>query len=118
MRGDVEQIVDQSREVLHLPADHRALVLDPSLTLQVHQRERRGDGRERISKLMAEHGQELVLAPIGGARALDRALELLFLLEHRREQARVLQGDGGLSRDTRRQALVIGAEARRLGVAK
>ena len=57
---NVEQILDESHEVLNLPLDHRALLHRRVAGAQLDQLERREDRRERIAELVAEHRQELV----------------------------------------------------------
>jgi hypothetical protein len=64
---DVEQVVDEPAEVPHLPLDHLVLALIPSAA-QLHELQGGEDGRQRVAQLMAEQGEELVLAAIGLAR--------------------------------------------------
>jgi hypothetical protein len=61
----VHQVVDQPPHVLCLAADDRALPQGTGIRAVVHQLEGGGDGRERVAQLVAEHREELVLAPIG-----------------------------------------------------
>src|SRR3954462_3015381 len=68
--GNVEEIVDQPGEVPDLPLDDGALVDGDVAVAQADELERRHDGRERIAQLVAEHGEELVLAAVGLVRLL------------------------------------------------
>ena len=64
---DVQQVVDQPREVLHLPLDHvaRPGELRIGQRAPAHDLDRVADRRERIAQLVREHGEELVLVPVG-----------------------------------------------------
>ena len=63
--GDVEQIVHQPNQVLHLALDHLQRLPGVTVALQLQQLKGGHDGRERIAELVAEHGQEFVLGAIG-----------------------------------------------------
>ena len=94
-RGDarhVEEVVDQPRELADLLADdlprvHVAGLARPDGVEDVHGA---GDHVERIAQLVAQHGEELVLGPVGGLGVLAR--RLLAGEDHR-------AGLGGLSLD-------------------
>ena len=62
---DVEQVVDQARQVPHLALDDRALAFAGVDAAQAHQLQRGQDRRQRVAQLVAEHGQELVLGAVG-----------------------------------------------------
>ena len=62
--GDVEKVVDKADEVTDLPLDDRPLALGGVDAAQLHELQRRQDGRERIAQLVAEHRDELVLRTI------------------------------------------------------
>ena len=64
--GDVQQVVDQPGEVLHLPLDDLLRPFEVLLRLQLAE-ELGGvvDGRQRVPQLVGEHRQELVLAAVG-----------------------------------------------------
>ena len=66
--GDVEQVVDQPREMVHLALDDGAFALRTRLAAQLHQLQRREDRRQRIAQLVSEHRQELVLRAVGTLR--------------------------------------------------
>ena len=62
---DVEEVVDQPREMGHLPLDHRPLAIGGGVRRsQPHDMERGEDGRQRVAKLVSEDGEELVLVAI------------------------------------------------------
>ena len=63
--GNVEQIVHQPHQMLQLPSDDVARPLHGLRLATPEQFHRMNDGSERIAQLVAEHGQEFVLAPIG-----------------------------------------------------
>ena len=87
----VEEVVDEAREVLNLPLDHRALA-PVAAAARPHQVERRRDGRQRVAQLVAQHREELVLgaARVGGlgARGLGPLEELVALPLPRAEEGR------------------------------
>src|SRR3989442_15688650 len=60
---DVEQVVDEPDQVLHLPLRHveEALSSGDGRAEQLEAREELG---ERVAQLVGEHGEELVLAPV------------------------------------------------------
>ena len=86
--GDVDEIVHETREVGHLtvdprmgPADRaverRLLGQPPPQHLQAGH-----DRRQRIAELMAQHGDELVLVPIGLGQPIPLAPEDLLVPAH------------------------------------
>ena len=62
--GDVEKVIDKADEVTDLPLDDRPLAFGGIDAAQLHELQRRQDGRERIAQLVAQHGDELVLRTI------------------------------------------------------
>src|SRR5256885_2599874 len=62
---DVEQVIDEPHQVLHLPLDDDAFSLESRLSAQPDELKRGEDGRKWISELVPEDGQELVLASVG-----------------------------------------------------
>ena len=88
---DVQQVVDESGHLLRLPVDHltctRRLLSGRRSPLEdVHAVP---DRRERVPQLVREHGEEVVLAPVGvDESGIGRAQRLLSLLP--------LQGRGDL----------------------
>ena len=63
----IEQIVYQPHQVIHLPVHHRhrrahALVIPRS---HFHDLQRVAHGCKRVTELVGEHGQKLVLPPVG-----------------------------------------------------
>ena len=72
--GDVQQVVDEPRQVLHLPRDdlHRPVDVLPVRRLWPTV-DGVADGRERVPQLVGEHGEELVLPLVVGPRAPRRA---------------------------------------------
>ena len=74
---DVEQVVDQPRQVVDLALDDGALALRARLAAQPHQLQRRQDRRQRVAQLVAEHRQELVLRAVGALGGLAQAVHLL-----------------------------------------
>ena len=75
--GHVEEVVHQARQVADLALDDRALPLQSTAATELHQLQGRQDRRQRIPQLVAQHGQELVLGPIGGLRRLPQPVELV-----------------------------------------
>ncbi len=76
--GDVNEVVDKAGEVLRLTFDHRAgarrLFAPRTRPLQhVHGR---ANGRERVSELVGEHPEELVLALVALSEPLVRGAQL------------------------------------------
>jgi hypothetical protein len=60
--GDVEQVVHQAPQHLHLVVDHpRHGARAAGRRFPLQRRHGGGDGRQRVAQLMAEHGQEGVL---------------------------------------------------------
>ena len=80
MREDVEQVLDQPRQMLHLPlhlrADDLGLlgIVAPAQDVQA-----RGQRHDRIAQLVAEHGDELVLVPVGGLQGAGIGFQLVAL---------------------------------------
>ena len=72
--GDVQQVVDEPRQVLHLPGDdlHRPVdvLLEAAPCRELHGV---ADGRQRVPQLVGEHGEELVLPPVVASGAPRRA---------------------------------------------
>ena len=73
----VEQVVDETRQVLHLPRDDRALLLAAHDAPQLHHAERRHDGRERVAQFVPEHRHELVLRAADAVELRGQVLGLL-----------------------------------------
>ena len=84
---DVQQVVDEPRHVIGLPADHIAGPVHRGLrdVVALHDVHGVADRRQRVAQLVGQHRQELVLAPVG--------------LLHGRVQPRVLHGDRGAADD-------------------
>ena len=74
--GDVHEVVNQPHELLELTLDDLQLLRVAEAN--AHQLDGHHDGRQGISQLMAEHGQELVL---GAGGVLGRSLRVLGALE-------------------------------------
>src|SRR5690349_19457703 len=74
----IEQIIEQASHLLHLAIDHFAWPRHAGLNLrlQTQYRERAADGIERITQLVRERGEELVLLLVGRAQ---RELDMLLL---------------------------------------
>ena len=94
---DVEQVVDQPRQLVDLALDDvaRARALLVGQLLEPHQLHRVADRRQRVAQLVRQHGQELVLAAVGLAELLlalaqarGRGLELGGALARRGSRAR------------------------------
>ena len=62
---DVEQVIDEPHQVLHLPLDDDALSLESRRSAQLDELKRGENGRKWIPELMPEDGKELVLASVG-----------------------------------------------------
>ena len=64
---DIQQIVDQARELRRLALDDllRAARVLSVLRRVVEDVEAGADGRERVAELVRQHRHELVLAPVG-----------------------------------------------------
>jgi hypothetical protein len=71
---DVEQIVDQTLQLIDLPIDHLPCGFEARRVVPAEAEDLHcgADGGERVSKLVRQHCQELVLPPI---RVLDVAIE-------------------------------------------
>src|SRR3569832_2307532 len=63
---DIEQVVDQTREVLDLAFDDPVLACPRAVALQLHQLNGGEDRRERDAPLVAEHREEVVLRAVRG----------------------------------------------------
>src|SRR3569623_3476249 len=63
---DIEQVVDQTREVLDLAFDDPVLACPRAVALQLHQLNGGEDRRERVAQLVAEHREEVVLRAVRG----------------------------------------------------
>jgi hypothetical protein len=73
--GDVEQVVDEPDELPHLPLDDIARPVAALLVGgQLEDGHRIIDGGERVTKLMGQHGQELILAAVTLAEGLGLPL--------------------------------------------
>src|SRR3569833_1364719 len=95
--GHVEESVDEVHHVIDLALDHRVLARERGIAAQLDQLERGHDRRERVAQLVAEHRQELVLAPVrflGG----EPARTLLLAADPIREIARDLREPDQLTR--------------------
>ena len=75
--GDVEEIVDQPDEMLHLAIDDVAGHgrLRGWQFFQAQQLHRCSDWRKRVPQLVGQHGEELVLPPIGLLKRRRRGFE-------------------------------------------
>ena len=78
----LEKVVDETGEMLALPADHAVRLLGRRRIglRDVEQGDSARDGAQRVSQLVSEHRQELVLRPVrplglrlGGCAASDRS---------------------------------------------
>ena len=78
--GDVQKIVDQPDQVLHLPFDDLQGLRIVTVAVQLQDLDGGHDGRQRVAKLVPEHRQELVLGTIGFPQRLDGLLVLRDLL--------------------------------------
>ena len=95
--ADVEQVVDEPREVLRLTPDARDERCDLALAVlaRVQHRGRGADGGQRVAQLVAQNGEELVLGAgrrvgIGsrGALALEQRATLDGERRHRQHRHR------------------------------
>ncbi len=86
--GDVEQVVHQPRQVLHLPLEDAPLPLQQLRRAQAHQLEAGEHRRERVAELVAQHGQELVLGPVRLLRRLTRPHQVRHVGGHHRDGVR------------------------------
>src|ERR1700733_6210188 len=75
---DVEKVVEQAGQVLTLPGDHRSQRAQLAVGADLSVEKQRGvsNRRQRISQLMCEHREELILLAIGPAQRLLRSLAL------------------------------------------
>ena len=74
--GDIEQIIDEMNQVLHLPFDQP----DPRGVVgitELHQLEGGDDRRQRVTQFVAEHRQEFILGPVGALGGVAQASHLL-----------------------------------------
>ena len=97
----VEQLVHQARKLCHLPVDdvarhYHALLVRADAA---HQLDGVADRRERVSQLVRQHRQELVLAAVRVLQLLLRLARAGDLALERAVQARVLEGHRGASRE-------------------
>ena len=95
---DIEEIVDQSDEMVDLPGDDIAGP-EHAFLLEIEHLEQLGggaDGCQRVAQLVGEHRQELVLAPVV---FLDVTVE-----------PGILDGDGGAGGEVFDQGCVVGRE--------
>ena len=102
---DIEQVVHEARQMLHLALDDRALPFCRAIAPQPHELKCGLNRRERVSQLMAEHRQELVLGAVGGFGVrlrhfgrLDGRMLLRRVASNGTQQAHVLDGGRRLSR--------------------
>ena len=58
--GEIQEVVDQPRQQVGLPADHSALAGQRLGILVLHQLDRRQHRRQRVAQLVAEHRQETI----------------------------------------------------------
>ena len=72
----LEQVVHQPHQVVDLPFHHAAHLPFPRRGVQAQQLQPAAQRRERIAQLVGEHGDEVVLAPIGLEQRRFRALAL------------------------------------------
>jgi hypothetical protein len=94
--GDVEQIVQQACEVLHLALEDAHVALR-HLAAHPEDLESRHDRRQGVAELVTEHGQELVLRAARGLRLDPRGFSLgevlvALPLAAPQELCRALQG--------------------------
>ena len=107
---DIEQVVDESRQVPDLALDDVPLRRGDSALPARHQLERGDDRRQRVAQLVAEHGQEFVLDAAGRFGLREGRPRL-------GEQAHVVEREGGTARDLADEGNVVGLEAApRLGL--
>ena len=78
--GDVQQVVHQAGEMEHLPVDGEQgpLGLIPGQPGRAQDVQAVADGGERIAQLVAEHGEELVLAAVALAELVGLAPQRLL----------------------------------------
>jgi len=95
--ADVEQVVDQARELVDLPVDHLAAPghLWIELVLLAEDGDGVADRRQRIAQLVREHGEEIVLAPLGFAQRLLGELAVVDIGDYRHP---AVGGAGGVER--------------------
>ena len=76
---DVEQVVDHPRHLLDLVLDHldRPLEVGAAQALDLHDLDGVADRGQGIAQLVGEHGEELVLAPVGLPEGLLHALAIV-----------------------------------------
>src|ERR1700722_4231603 len=75
---DVEKVVEQAGQVLTLSGNHRSQAAQPGVGADLSGEKHRcvANRRQRISQLMREHCEELILLAIGPAQRLLRSLAL------------------------------------------
>jgi len=90
--GNVEQVVNDSRHVEDLAIDHvqRPLVRSPPPVGASENPRSVLNGRARVTQLVGQHGQELVLASVGGCQLSHAGIEIFFQLL---AAGRVLDGE-------------------------
>jgi hypothetical protein len=89
--ADVEKVVDQPGQLEGLTHDRVAHPRERGIrrTLDLQKAGGGDDGRERIAKLVAEDGEEIVLAPIGLAQRFLGAVAFGDVLAHSEHAARI-----------------------------
>ncbi len=96
---DVEQVVHQPREVLHLAAHHLARPLAHRAVVgHAQDLDRVADRRQGIPQLVREHGEELVLATVGVAQLLEGRRAVALGAAHAQERLHVRHQLLGLDR--------------------
>ncbi len=82
---DVEQVVDQVRQMAHLAVDDGALAggLLGRRAGMIDNMQRGPDGAERVAQLAPEHGEELLENPVKPRRRPGRRARLLPARRHR-----------------------------------
>ena len=71
-RERVQQVRHEPVEMASLPLDHVHARGGPSGHLAAQQRGRRDDRRQRVTQLVPEHREEVVLRRVGGDRLVER----------------------------------------------
>ena len=68
---DVQQVVHEADQMPNLPIDDRALLRGAAVAAKRHQLKGGENRRQRVPQLVSQHGEELVLRPVGrfGGRA-------------------------------------------------
>ena len=81
---EVEEVVHEPPELPGLPRDHRGVARDPGVAARLEQVPRGGHRGERVAQLVADRGEELVLAAV---RVLERCRLLRERLARHRQLA-------------------------------